>query len=55
MLRQMAQDHFILYLMLMSIIGITIGFFVTLAIYVILAWVEISRFLYLISQFPGVT
>lgn len=55
MFRQMAEDHFILYLMLMSLIGLTLGFFGTLAIYVILAWVEVSRFVYLLSQFPGVT
>lgn len=46
MLRQMAEDHFILYLMLMSLMGITLGFFGTLFIYIILAWHDITVFMY---------
>lgn len=46
MLRQMAQDNFILYLMLMSLIGATLGFVGTLLIAVIVYWHRVTLFLY---------
>lgn len=55
MFRRMAEDHFILYLMLMAILGFTLGFLGILAICVILAWTQIASFLYTISHIPGVT
>jgi hypothetical protein len=42
----MAEDHFILYLMLMSLMGITLGLVGTLLIYTILAWNHVAVFLY---------
>jgi hypothetical protein len=50
MFRQMAEDHFVLYLMLMSIIGFTLGALGTLAIYVILAWQHVAVFLYSVFE-----
>lgn len=44
MFRQMAEDHFILYLMLMSILGFTLGFIGILVIYVALSWQRVGTF-----------
>jgi hypothetical protein len=46
MFRQMAQDNFVLYLMLMSLMGATLGFVGTLLLAVIIYWHRVTIFLY---------
>lgn len=46
MFRQLAEDHFVLYLMLMSILGFTLGFIGILVFYVALSWNHVAVFLY---------
>jgi hypothetical protein len=42
----MAEDHFVLYLMLMAILGTILGFVGTLLIYVVLAWQRVGAFVF---------
>jgi hypothetical protein len=46
MFRQLAEDRFILYLLLCSVLGFTLGCLGGLLIYVILMWNHIAVFMY---------
>lgn len=50
MFRQMVEDHFILYLMLMATLGALLGFVGTLLIYIVLSWHHVVVFLYSVFE-----
>lgn len=46
MVKQMVEEHFVLYLMLMALLGAILGVVGTLLIYIVISWQRIGTFVF---------